>query len=114
MVDSVKVFDAESIDPSNSATSSEVPVRNDSSIAFQVDGDSNSDNLDVVREVKLRGVSGDAWTEWDTDSSEDVTSTNNNSKAFVNDVENAVKIRYVVTNNGGSTTTIDGVASTET
>lgn len=107
------VVDNVTISTNGSTTSSEFVTREDGQVALFVDGDSNSDDIDIVAEAKVRGVSGDSWAELDSSVSNDnLTNTNNNAKIYLYDVENSAKVRWVVDNNNGTNSTdVTAVAS---
>jgi len=108
------VIDGVSISSSGSETSDTVNVRNESTATLYIEGDSNTSDINVTAEAKVRDVDSDSWAEHDASiTNSDVTATNNNAKTYTYDVENLTDFRLVVTNNAASSTTITGIVSVE-
>ena len=108
------VIDGVSIASSGSETSNTVDVRNETKATLYVEGDSNSTDIDVTAEAKVRSVDSDSWAEHDaTVTNDDVTSANNNAKTYTYDVKNLTDLRFVVDNNAASSTTVTAISSVE-
>lgn len=114
MSDTEVIMDEVTVATGESETSAEIDVRNEPTLTLYVDGDANSDSLDITAEAKVRDVDSDSWAEHDASvSGEDLTATSNNASTFTYDVENVTELRFVVGNSGAAGTTVTAVSSVE-
>lgn len=113
MSDTEVVLD-KSLTANGTDETSEFDVRNIDRVALQVDGDSNATNISITAFSKVRDVGTDSFSELDsTVNSEDISTTNNNSKTYTYDVENVVNLKWEFDEGAGNTPSITAIASRE-
>jgi hypothetical protein len=78
---------------------------------LQLDGDTESTDLTIKFQTKVRDVVSDAWSLWTSKTSKDLTQGDNDSRTFGFDVVNIEKGRFKVVNNTGDDTTVVGIVS---
>lgn len=111
MVRSNLLIDSTSIGSSTTETTSSFNVENSDVIGLYVSGDSNSTDLDLLTQAKTRDLAGDSWAEHKVEDSVDVTATDGNAVYYEYDVEALRVVRFKATNDAGSATTVDLVAT---
>lgn len=111
MVRSNALIDSTSIGSSSTNTTSSFDVDNSDVLGVYISGDSNSTDLDILTEGKPRPVSGDSWAEHKREDSVDVTATSGNATYYEYDVRGLTEVRFQVTNDAGSATTVTLIAS---
>lgn len=100
-----------SVSANGSETSSEIVLKDDSTVALFVDGDSDASNLSVKVQGKVRDVGGDSWSRVAVESNEDFTAADNNAKTLLFDVDGVSKLRYKFDEQGGNSPSIVAVHS---
>jgi len=86
------------------STSSAVSLEEDESMTLQVEGDSNSTNLDFEIQAKVDSI--DNWAVLDNLTGEDLTTGNVDNKIYQYDVLDLEELRVITTNNDASSTTV--------
>lgn len=111
MVRSNKLIDSTSIDSSTTQTTSSFDVENSDVLGVYISGDTNSTDLDVLTQAKARPVSADNWAEHELEDSVDLTSTDDTARYYEYSVEGLTTVRFKVTNDAGSATTVSLVST---
>lgn len=101
-----ELFTAKTISSSGSETTGTVDVDQKETLVIQIDGDSNSSDLDIVLQGKVIDDSSYSWSEMDSKANTDLTATANNSAVYSYDVEGLQTSQIKIDNNAASSTDV--------
>ncbi len=107
-----ELFSTKTISDGGSETTSTIDSNYKNVLVIQIDGDSNSSDMDVVLQGKVKDEDSYSWSEIDKKTNEDITATSNNSKVYTYDVQGEQTNQLKLDNNAGTGTDVTVLAYT--